>query len=89
MGAATPWHHTNIIPQKPQEVIPLGDNDEIVRLQEQVKTLFSNQKDLKEMFEGVINKLDEMQKSFQNRLPPWATAVISILTAACGWLAGR
>jgi len=67
----------------------LGDNDEIVRLQEQVKTLFTNQKDLKDMFEGVITKLDEMQKSFQNRLPPWAVAIISVLMGACGWLAGR
>ena len=67
----------------------LSDSDEIIRLQEQVKTLFTNQKDLRDMFEGVITKLDEMQKSFQNRLPPWATLLISVLTAACGWLAGR
>ena len=67
----------------------MSDSDEIIRLQEQVKTLFTNQKDLRDMFEGVITKLDEMQKSFQNRLPPWATLLISVLTAACGWLAGR
>jgi len=72
-----------------REVEVLNDSDEIVRLQEQVKTLFSGQKELKETFEGVLKKLDEMQKSFQNRLPPWAVALISVLTAACGWLAGR
>jgi len=89
VGGYDTLHHDSIITQKPQEVISLGDNDEIVRLQEQVKTLFTNQKDLKDMFEGVITKLDEMQKSFQNRLPPWAVAIISVLMGACGWLAGR
>jgi len=70
----------------------LGDN---VRLEEQVKTLFVNleklekcqkehEEDDKEAFSGVYKKLDD----YQNRLPVWATAVISLLTAVCGWLAG-
>jgi len=68
---------------------------DIVRLEEQVKTLFVGQEriekwqkdhedDDKEAFSGVYKKLDD----YQNRLPVWATAVISLLTAACGWLAG-
>jgi len=76
----------------------LGENDEIVRLQEQVKTLFTGQrtlsenldkheKDYKLSFAEVFKRMDEMQKSFQNRLPPWAVAIISLLMGACGWFA--
>jgi len=71
---------------------------DVTRLQEQVKSLFNAQEKLennleqherddKQTFAEVLKRMDEMHKSFQNRLPPWATAVIGILMAACGWLA--
>jgi len=52
----------------------------IARLQEQVKTLFSDMDELK----GDIKVIkDDLSK----RPPVWATALIALLTAAVGWLA--
>ena len=74
----------------------MSDN---VRLEEQVKTLFVNleklekcqkehEEDDKEAFSGVLDKLEDMRKDFQNRLPVWATFLIAALTSACGLLGG-
>jgi len=76
--------------------IELSDN---VRLEEQVKTLFVNlekletyqkkhEDDDREAFSGVLDKLEDMRKDFQNRLPVWATFLIAALTSICGMLGG-
>lgn len=55
---------------------------EIARLQEQIKTLFGDVSELKE-------DIKEIKKQLANRLPLWATVLMSMLTGACGWLMGR
>lgn len=56
--------------------------DEIARLQEQIKTLFNDVGELKVDIKEIKNQL-------ANRLPLWATVLMSVLTGACGWLIGR
>jgi len=55
---------------------------EVTQLQEQVKTLFVNMGELKA-------DVKELKEQFANRLPLWATALIALLTTACGWFAGH
>jgi hypothetical protein len=52
---------------------------EIARLQEQIKTLFGDVNELKE-------DVKEIKSQLANRLPLWATMLISALTGAIGWL---
>jgi hypothetical protein len=52
---------------------------DVTRLQEQIKTLFSDVTELKE-------DVKEIKTQLANRLPLWATALVSALTAAIGWL---
>ena len=52
---------------------------EIARLQEQIKTLFSDVNELKE-------DVKEIKQQLTNRLPLWATMLISVLTGVIGWL---
>lgn len=54
-------------------------NEEVARLEEQVKTLFNN-------FDELKKDVKELKEQFANRLPIWATILISLLTAVCGWL---
>lgn len=56
----------------------LGAED-IARLQEQIKTLFGDVTELKE-------DVKKIKEDLSKRLPTWATALISALTAAVGWL---
>jgi archaellum component FlaC len=58
----------------------LDQENEITRLQEQIKTLFG---DMEEVKEDVKKIKDDLSK----RLPTWATALIALLTATVGWLA--
>ena len=51
----------------------------IARLQEQVKTLFSDMDELK-------CDVKKIRVDLSKRLPTWATALIAALTAAVGWL---
>ncbi len=53
---------------------------DIAELKAQVKTLFNTIGEIKD-------DLRELKDKFANRLPYWATAIIAVLTAACGWLA--
>ena len=55
---------------------------EVARIQEQIKTLFGDVTELKEDVKEIKNQL-------ANRLPLWATVLMSMLTGACGWLIGR
>lgn len=55
---------------------------DVARLQEQIKTLFGDVNELK-------SDIKEIKDQLANRLPLWATILISFLTAACGWLLGR
>lgn len=57
-------------------------DEEVIRLQEQVKTIFS-------MIEDLCKKVEALQRDYANRLPLWATMLIGLLTAAVGWLIGR
>ena len=52
---------------------------DIARLQEQIKTLFSDVDELKA-------DVKEIKQQLANRLPLWATALISVLTGVIGWL---
>lgn len=52
---------------------------DIARLQEQIKTLFGDVNELKE-------DVKEIKSQLANRLPLWATALMSLLTGAIGWL---
>lgn len=55
-------------------------NEDVARLQEQIKTLFGDMAELKDDMKKIKGDLSK-------RLPVWATALISLLTAAVGWLA--
>ena len=52
---------------------------DVARLQEQIKTLFGDVNELKE-------DVKEIKQQLANRLPLWATMLISALTGAIGWL---
>mgnify|MGYP001139439193 CR=1 FL=1 len=52
---------------------------ELARLQEQIKTLFGNVDELK-------TDIKEIKHQLVNRLPLWATVLISFLTGTIGWL---
>jgi acyl-[acyl carrier protein]--UDP-N-acetylglucosamine O-acyltransferase len=52
---------------------------DIARLQEQIKTIFSDVDELKE-------DVKEIKQQLANRLPLWATMLISALTGVIGWL---
>lgn len=55
---------------------------DIARIQEQIKTLFNDMGELKA-------DVKELKEQLVNRLPPWATIAIAMLTAAVGWFAGH
>jgi hypothetical protein len=68
---------------------------EIARIQEKIKTLFDGQKRIEKNqsdFEHEVRKttgeicreIKALKGDFANRLPTWATVIISILTAALG-----
>jgi hypothetical protein len=58
-------------------------SDEITaRLQEQIKTLFSDVGELKA-------DIKEIKDQLANRLPLWATILISFLTCVIGWLGAK
>jgi len=57
-------------------IVPEQD---IVRIQEQIKTLFSDMDELK-------TDVKEIKQQLANRLPLWATMLISALTGVIGWL---
>ena len=52
---------------------------EVVRLQEQIKTIFNDVDELK-------TDVKEIKQQLANRLPLWATVLISVLTGTIGWL---
>jgi cytochrome b len=54
--------------------------EDIARIEEQVKTLFNDVAELKEDVKCIKDQL-------ANRLPLWATMLIGALTGVCGWLA--
>lgn len=57
-------------------------DQEVARLQEQIKTLFGDVADLK-------SDMKEIKDQLTNRLPNWASIAIALLTAAVGWFAGH
>ena len=52
---------------------------EVARLQEQIRTLFGDVEELK-------NDVKEIKNQLANRLPLWATMLMSVLTGVIGWL---
>lgn len=67
----------------------------IARIEEQIKTLFAGQERLEKNqddFESemrsttgeIYREIKSLKEDFANRLPTWATIVISILTASFG-----
>jgi hypothetical protein len=63
-------------------------DQEVTRLEEQVKTLFAGQarieKSLEDFKIDIYKEIKELKEQFVNRLPLWATLLISILTAGLG-----
>lgn len=59
----------------------MSDQD-VIRLEEQVKTLFNDVCELKSDFKKLADQL-------ANRLPVWATLLIGLLTGACGYLGAK
>lgn len=73
----------------------MSDQEEIVRIQEKIKTLFAGQerieknqsafeKEMRETVGNIYHEIKALKEDFANRLPTWATVIISILTAALG-----
>ena len=64
-------------------------DQEVARLEEQVKTLFLNMSDLKVNFQNDVCEIKEdvkdIRNNFANRLPNWASILISILTTLLGY----
>lgn len=67
----------------------------IARIEEQIKTLFAGQERLEKNqddFESemrsttgeIYREIKALKEDFANRLPTWATIIISILTASLG-----
>ena len=78
----------------------LVSEQEVARLQEQIKTLFAgqeriekNQAEFEVETKGTVNdiykEIKALKDQFANRLPLWATTLIGILTALCSFLAAR
>lgn len=67
---------------------PLSD-DEVIRMQEQIVTLFKNDERQENALDKVLESLDKIKDQLASRLPVWATMLIAALTAACGFLAGK
>ena len=59
--------------------VGIVSEQDIARLQEQIKTLFGDVNELKE-------DVKEIKQHLANRLPLWATMLISVLTGVIGWL---
>ena len=59
--------------------VGIVSEQDIARLQEQIKTLFGDVNELKE-------DVKEIKQQLTNRLPLWATMLISVLTGVIGWL---
>jgi len=59
--------------------VEIVSEQDIARLQEQIKTLFSDVDELK-------TDIKEIKQQLTNRLPLWATMLISVLTGVIGWL---
>ena len=57
-------------------------NEDIARIEEQVKTLFNDVAELKEDVRCIKDQL-------ANRLPVWATLAISALMGLCGFLGAK
>lgn len=55
---------------------------DVARIQEQIKTLFNDMDEVK-------CDIKEIRDNLANRLPLWATMLISLLVGICGWLIGR
>jgi len=55
---------------------------DVARIQEQIKTLFGDVAEVK-------CDIKEIRDNLANRLPLWATMLISMLVGVCGWLVGR
>lgn len=71
---------------------------EIIRAQEQIKTLFNTQERLEEeqhkheaedkaTFAEIVKEIKSIRSDYANRLPVWATFLFATLTAAVAWFA--
>jgi hypothetical protein len=59
-------------------------DQEIARIEEQIVTLFKNDERMERAIEKLGYDVQEIKDEFANRLPTWATIVLSILTASLG-----
>jgi len=59
--------------------VGIVSEQDIARIQEQIKMIFSDVDELKE-------DVKEIKQQLANRLPLWATMLISVLTGVIGWL---
>ena len=63
--------------------------EEVARLQEQIRTLFGNVDELKENIKEIRGDIKEIKEQLANRLPLWATVIMSTITGTIGWLISR
>jgi len=59
-------------------------DQEIARIEEQIVTLFKNDERMERAIEKLGYDVQEIKDEFANRLPTWATILLSILTASLG-----
>jgi hypothetical protein len=70
----------------------------VARAEEKITTLFTCAERIKnrqeahetkdgEVVDRIMDRLDNMQSAYANRLPIWAVLLIATLTAGVGWLA--
>ena len=59
-------------------------DQEIARIEAQIVTLFKNDERMERAIDKITNDVQEIKDEFANRLPTWATIVLSILTASLG-----
>ena len=72
------------------------ENNVLATLTAEGKTLFKNDERHEAAIEKIYNKIDQCLcnidaklERLSNRLPLWATLLISILMGVCGWLASK
>jgi len=76
----------------------MPQEEAVVRIQEQIKALYAGQerieasqadfeKETRTTVNDIYKEIKALKDQFANRLPIWATILIAVLTAICGWLA--
>lgn len=63
--------------------------EKIARIEEQIVTLFKNDERMEKAIDKLCGDITEIKEQLANRLPTWATILITLLGGAVGWFAGH